>query len=321
MDSVALDTFLAVARCGSVTGAAEELHTVQSNVTARLKQLESELGVALFARHSRGMNLTAPGTKLVAYAQRLGSLSAEAAMAVRDDGSVRGSLRLGSMETTAALRLPALLGGFHERHPQVQIEVRTGPTSELLEHVLAQRVDGAFVAGPVSHPSLASHVAFREELVLIAARAAEPMADKLRRGALTAIVFRQGCSYRQRLETEFARRGWLPYRRIEFGTVEGILGCVAADVGVTVLPRAVAERFGGDRLRVEPLAPRLAVDTLFVRRADAHEGPTMRHFLEAMTATPGEAFRRGSASAPKGVRAAPRSSSSGRRRGSRTSRP
>lgn len=280
MDSLGLTTFLAVARRGSVTAAASELHTVQSNVTARLKQLEAELEVALFERHSRGMRLTAAGTRLVNYAQRFSALFAETVVAVRDDGTVRGSLRVGSMETTAALRLPRLLGQFHHSHPGVQIEVRTGPTAELLEQVLAHRLDGAFVAGPVNHPALVSRTVFREELVLVSARGSERVPQRLARGSLTAIVFRQGCTYRQLLETQFSARGWLPYQRIEFGTVEGILGCVGADVGVTVLPGAVVRNHGrAAALRIESFTPRpLRVGTLFVRRGDAYLGATLRAF-------------------------------------------
>jgi DNA-binding transcriptional LysR family regulator len=278
LDSVALNTFLSIARHGTVTAAARELHTVQSNVTARLKQLECELEVALFVRHSRGMALTPAGARLVAYAQRFNSLSAEAVEAVRGDGRLRGTLRLGSMESTAAVRLPGVLGALHRAHPEVQIEVRSGTTAELLDHVLAGRLDAAFVAGPVRHPALQARTVFREELVLAAARAGPAMAERLSGRTLTAIVFRQGCSYRQRLESEFARRGWMPYQRIEFGTVDGILGCVAADVGVTLLPRALIERHAGRKgLRVEALGPRgLFVDTLLVRRADAAAAPAMQ---------------------------------------------
>jgi DNA-binding transcriptional LysR family regulator len=280
MDATALATFLAVARHGSVTAAALELHTVQSNVTARMKQLEVDLEKALFLRHSRGVTLTDAGTRFLGYAQRLQALAAEARAAVRDDGSVRGTLRLGSMETTAAVRLPAVLGQFHHAHPDVQIEIRTGPTAELLELVLAGRVDCALVAGPVNHPELIGRSVFREELVLVAARDSGSVSERLAQGELTAITFRQGCSYRQHLETQFAARGWLPFRRLEMGTVEGMLGCVGGNVGVTVLPRSVVQ---GSRtqelLRVEPFTPLpLWVDTVLVRRADAHVGATLRAF-------------------------------------------
>lgn len=100
MDLLTLNTFSAVARHGSVSGAASELHTVQSNVTMRLKQLESDLAVPLFIRHSRGVTLTSAGITLLGYAQRVSSLVTEAEAATRDDGTVRGTLRIGSMEST-----------------------------------------------------------------------------------------------------------------------------------------------------------------------------------------------------------------------------
>jgi DNA-binding transcriptional LysR family regulator len=280
MDSTALATFLAVARHGSVTAAALDLHTVQSNVTARMKQLEADFEVTLFARHSRGVTLTAAGTRLLGYAQRLQVLVAEARAAVRDDGVGRGSLRIGSMETTAAVRLPEVLTQFHRAHPDVQIEIRTGPTAELLEHVLAHRLDAALVAGPINHPDLSGRTVFREELVLVAARDSGSMSQRMAQSGLTAISFRQGCSYRQRLEAQFMRRGWLPFRRLEMGTVEGILGCVGANVGVTVLPRSVVESSRArESLRIEAFAPEpLWVDTLFVRRSDAYVGTTLRAF-------------------------------------------
>jgi LysR family transcriptional regulator, cell division regulator len=280
MDPTALATFLAVARHGSVTAAALELHTVQSNVTARMKQLETDFEVRLFARHSRGVTLTAAGTRLQGYAQRLQALMAEARVAVCDDGVVRGTLRIGSMETTAAVRLPEVLGPFHRAHPDVQIEVRTGPTAELLEHVLAHRLDAALVAGPIDHPDLVRQTVFREELVLVAARDSVSVSQRMAQGEVTAITFRQGCSYRQRLETHFTTRGWLPFRRLEMGTVEGILGCVGANVGVTVLPRSVVESSRSrDSLRIEAFTPEpLWVDTLLVRRRDAYVGSTLRAF-------------------------------------------
>ena len=287
MDLLTLNTFSAVARHGSVSGAASELHTVQSNLTARLKQLETDLAVPLFTRHSRGVALTSAGVRLLGYAQRVSALVKEAESAVRDDGTVHGILRIGSMETTAAVRLPALLGRFHQAHPAAQLEVRTGPTAELLEHVLAQRLDGALVAGPIDHPELACTSAFREELVLVRARGSDDSRQRMMKGDLTVIVFRQGCSYRLRLEAYFAARGWLPFRRFEFGTLEGVLGCVAANVGMTVLPRSAVESAQcRAELMLEPLGPSpMMVDTLFVRKANAYVGATLRAFA-AILSTP-----------------------------------
>src|ERR1700748_1717744 len=79
-------TFSAVARSGGITRAAEELNTVQSNVTQRIKALEAEIGTALFERHSRGMTLTGAGRRLLPYAQRMAALSREGVLAARHRG-------------------------------------------------------------------------------------------------------------------------------------------------------------------------------------------------------------------------------------------
>ena len=287
MDLSDLQTFAAVARCGGITRAAGELNTVQSNVTARIRALEKEIGVPLFQRHARGMTLTDAGRRLMPYADRLTALAGEALASARDDGVAKGPLAIGSMETTAAVRLPPLLARFHQRCPAVQLSLRTGPTAMLAEAVIGSTLDGAFVAGPIEHPDLVSTVAFKEELVLLTAPRWKSLAA-LRAGTPssgpTILVFRTGCSYRQRLEQVMSEFGWPSATRLEFGTLDGIIGCVAADMGVTLLPRAVAERseqVGAVRLHTLSGAYR-RVETLFIRRRAAHEGTALRSFLACL---------------------------------------
>ncbi|HLB97751.1 MAG TPA: LysR family transcriptional regulator, partial [Acetobacteraceae bacterium] len=109
MDTAGLKMFESVARTGGMNRAAVELHTVQSNVTARIRALEAELGCPLFERHSRGVALTPAGQRLLPYARRVAWLLADAARAARDDGEPRGPLTIGSLETTVALRLSPLI--------------------------------------------------------------------------------------------------------------------------------------------------------------------------------------------------------------------
>jgi LysR family transcriptional regulator, cell division regulator len=280
-------TFSAVARNGGITRAAEELKTVQSNVTQRVKALEAEVGVALFERHSRGMTLTGAGRRLLPYAHRMAALSREAMLAARDDGEPKGPLAIGSMETTAAVRLPPLLAEFHRRFPAVQLTLRTATTADLVASILDGALDGAFVAGPIEHVDLISTVAFREELVLVTARRFAGLAA-LRAGTPesgpTALAFRTGCTYRQRLEQLFSDFGWPSAARFELGTLDGMIGCVAAGVGVTLLPRAVVER---SELRKDVSMHALDtswshVDTLFIRRRSAHQYSALDGFISCL---------------------------------------
>lgn len=284
MELTDLQTFAAVARTSGITRAAEELNTVQSNVTQRVKALEAEIGTALFERHSRGMTLTGAGRRLLPYARQMAALSREAVLAARDDGEPKGPLEIGSMETTAAVRLPALLADFHRRFPAVRLSLRTATTADLVAAVLDGSLDGAFVAGPISHADLTATVAFREELVLVTARHIKNLAE-LRaitpESGPTALVFRTGCTYRQRLEQVLTEFGWPSATRFELGTLDGMVGCVAAGMGVTLLPRAVVGK--NESVKVHSLgSAQSRVETLFVTRRAAHDYSALRGFIACL---------------------------------------
>jgi LysR family transcriptional regulator, cell division regulator len=281
MDAADLRVFEAVARLGGMNRAAGELNTVQSNVTQRIRLLEEELATPLFQRHSRGVALTPAGKRLLPYAARVAQLLAEARRAVKDDGTPSGPLQIGSLETTAALRLSPVLASYAASYPAVDVALTTGTSAELVELVLAHRLEGAFVCGPVQHPELAAEPIFAEELVLVTAPSQKNLDRILTRSDLKIVVLRAGCSYRQRLEEILARRGIVGLRRLEFGTIEGILGCAAAGLGVTLLPRALVE--GARRARrvaVHTLPPDEArVETVFIRRRDAFVSSALAAFL------------------------------------------
>src|ERR1700754_3060865 len=125
MDLADLRIFTAVVREGGVTRAAERLHRVQSNVTTRIRQLEDDIGAPLFIREGKRLHLTPTGQVLLDYADRLLALADEAREAIQDPRP-RGLFRLGTMESTAAVRLPGPLSEYHRRYPDVVLELRTG---------------------------------------------------------------------------------------------------------------------------------------------------------------------------------------------------
>ena len=281
MESIGLKVFATVARSGSMNRAAERLHTVQSNVTRQIRDLESELGIELFTRHSRGVELTDPGHRLLPYVQRMLRLLEDAERAVRDDGVPVGPLRIGSLETTAALRLPPVLASYSRAYPLVDLTLTTSTTAELVSQVLAHELHGAFVCGPIVHPELDEQPIFEEHLVLVTAphlEHAEQLADD---PDLRIVVFRVGCSYRQLLEGVLATRGIRARRTLEFGTVDGILGCVAAGIGITLLPRAIVQAAAEDgRVAVHDLpADHARVSTVFIRPKDRFVSSALTAFV------------------------------------------
>lgn len=281
MDVGDLRVFEVVARLGGMNRAAAELNTVQSNVTARIQALEADIGTVLLERHSRGVSLTQAGRRLLPYADKLVRLLADARCAARDDGVPRGVLTVGSLETTAALHLTPLLTRYAAEYPDVDFILRTGTTCELVSDVLDQRVDGAFVCGPIAHPELDEQVMFREELVVLAAPGVASLNATLEAGEVRLVVLRVGCSYRQILETFLARRGAVVQRQLEFGTLEAIFGCVSAGLGITLLPRAlVGDVCDAGRVSVHALPTQEAIaETVFIRRRSGFASSALKAFL------------------------------------------
>lgn len=297
MDLAGLRVVRAVADTGSVSRAAETLNCVQSNVTARLKKLEEDLDTPLFHRPgqgaaragTRGMVPTAAGRVLADYADRILRMVEQARHAVDEAAGRGGRLAVGSMESTAAVRLPPLLARFHRGHPLVELTIVPGHSENLLADVLAYRLDGAFVGSPVVHPELIAEPMFEEDMVL-AGPASWGEGDGWPGGAgapespRVLLAFGRGCFYRARAEAVLRRAGMVPFRVMEFGTLDAILGCTAAGMGVTVMPRAVLERepwCGLLSVRALP-ADLAAMPTVFVRRADVPATGVLNAFLALM---------------------------------------
>jgi LysR family transcriptional regulator, cell division regulator len=285
MDVSDLRMFEAVARLGSMKRAAEELNTVQSNITARIRALEDDLGIPLFQRHARGVTATQAGERMLPFAGRLTKLLADARAAAKDDGVPNGPLQIGSLETTTALRLAPMLSRFAVAYPEVQLIVTTGTTARLVTDVLEYRLDGAFVSGPVDHPDLGQRNVFNEELVLVGPPSMTSPKDLTKISALRTIVFQFGCSYRQRLETVLASMGVATAKPLELGSLDAIIACVAAGVGVTLLPRAIAAAaVAAGNVTVHSLPKSLGhAETLFIQRHDSYVSSALTAFLEMVT--------------------------------------
>ena len=253
MDLADLRIFRSVVAEGGITRAAEKLHRVQSNVTTRVRQLEEDLGVALFIREGKKLHLSPTGKVLLDYADRLLDLAQEARDALHD-GAPRGPLRLGAMESTAAVRLPAPLAAFHRRYPQVQLDLHSSSIGELCDDVLAGALDAALVAEPVSDEAFEKVVIYDEELVMIAGADHPPIRSPRDVASQTVLAFETGCAYRLRMQQWFARAGAVPARIIEMTSWHAILGCAAARMGIAVMPRMLLSTFPDSKyLSTHPL--------------------------------------------------------------------
>ncbi|WP_323120858.1 LysR family transcriptional regulator [Burkholderia alba] len=287
MDLAALAIFRAVVRENGVTRAAAKLNRVQSNVTTRIKQLEAQLGAELFVRDGRRLVLTPAGETLLPYAERLLALADEARHAVREDRP-RGRLRLGTMESTAASRLPAVLARYHQTWPDVALELVTGTTGCLIDKVREFEIDAALVATPLDPTVLDARfetaAIFREELVVLTPRG-HPSVRAPRDVLLpTLVAFERGCAYRSYVEQWYAAHGMKPARVLELGSYHAIVACVAAGAGIAVAPRTVLDAQRDlDNLSVHPLAGFAPIDTLLIWR-QGHASAALNVLRDALLA-------------------------------------
>ncbi len=253
MDLEDLRIFRSVVQEGSVTRAAERLNRVQSNVTTRVRQLEQDLGVNLFIREGKRLHLSPTGKVLLDYADRLLDLAQEARDAV-NDGAPRGPFRLGAMESTAAIRLPAPLSEFHRRFPDVKLDLRTATIHDLSTAVLTGALDAALVAEPVSDDAFEKVTIYDEALALVAYAGHAPIRSPVDVRSETVLAFEHGCPYRLRMQQWFSRAGETPAQISEMSSWHAIMGCAAARMGVAVLPQMVLNSFPQSKyLSVHPL--------------------------------------------------------------------
>ncbi|ASL45216.1 HTH-type transcriptional regulator GltR [Burkholderia sp. AD24] len=301
MDLAALTIFRAVVRENGVTRAAAKLNRVQSNVTTRIKQLEEQLGTDLFIRDGRRLVLTPAGETLLPYAERLLALADEARHAVREDRP-SGRLRLGTMESVAATRLPGLLARYHTQWPDVALELETGTTGKLIERVREFEVDAALVAEPLDPAALGELFetvpVFTEELVMLTPREHRQIREVRDIALSTLVAFEHGCAYRAYIEKWYLEHGVRPARVLELGSYHAIVACVAAGAGVAVAPRSVLDLLAdSSNIAVHALPEIEPIETLLVWRR-GHFSSALNALKKTLTAKDGEMESTAVAAAP-----------------------
>ncbi|HZG73399.1 MAG TPA: LysR substrate-binding domain-containing protein, partial [Chondromyces sp.] len=196
----------------------------------------------------------------------------------------KGPLVIGSMETTAAVRLPALISKYHKGYPDVDLTLKTGPTEQNIQGVLQYELDGAFVAGPIGHPELIQKEIIEEELVLITDTIQPPLTSIKDIQTRTLLVFRPGCSYRAKLEQWLHQEGVIPSKIMEFGTLDAIIGCVSAGLGISMLPLSVvAKHIQEGTLRQHSVPNKYGkVKTIFIYRKDRYVPTSLIKFINML---------------------------------------
>jgi DNA-binding transcriptional LysR family regulator len=248
-----LEYFVAVAQERHFTRAAKRMHVAQSGLSASIRTLERELGADLFVRSTRQVELTPAGQAFLVEARRaLAATDAARDAVAAVQGLLRGSLAIGSLQCLHAVHLPAILAGFLEAHPGLEVRLRQGGSEELLEQVRAGRLDIAFVCRPARCPDgVVVEPLAAEPLVLacapehpLAARTDVKLAD-LRDERF--VDFHPDWGTRDLIDKVLAAAGVERRVALEVTDVHSLLDLVTFGLGVALVPRSFAAKT--DRVR------------------------------------------------------------------------
>jgi DNA-binding transcriptional LysR family regulator len=279
-----LRIFQAVAEEGSITRAAERLHRVPSNLSTRLKQLEEQLGVELFVRERQRLQLSPAGKVLLDYTGKLFALRDQASAAVMG-GQPAGDFVLGTLYSTAAIHLPALLARYHKQYPAVNLQVQSGPSGELLEGLVSGRLDAALVDGPPQLAGIDGVPLCDERLVLISEADHPPIHSAKDVEGRAVFTFRHGCAYRARLEAWFVHYQAAMGRAMEIESYQGMLACVIAGSGVALMSESMlASLPGRESIAVLPLVEPFASATTWLMWRKGMVGANLNAWIEQQQA-------------------------------------
>ena len=234
--------FLAVADALHFTKAAERLPVSQPALSAQIKQLEQEVGVALFDRVGRSVQLTRAGSIFREHARRaLREMELAQVAIAEEEGLQRGTLAVGVVQTVNACLIPEIVGRFSILHPLVSLKLDelSGPDIEAGVKSGALEVGIGFV--PVVSDRIESQPLFEEDFVLIASprhRLARRRHLSLSALAKESLILLPNMFYTRRLlDASFAQAAVQPKIIVEMNSIEGILATVRRSNLATVLPR------------------------------------------------------------------------------------
>ncbi len=295
MELRVVETFLKVAEVGSFSHAAAKLGYSQSAVTMQIKQLEAELGAALFERVPRGVVLTDAGRTFAFHAHILMEAASAAAAAVSpaaDEGDLTGTLRIGSVESTATSLLPPVLAAFAREHPAAQVVVLTSALEELADKCRRGELDLILTfEQPITLPGFTRETLRDEAVVLVAAPGLVPEAntaiDPKGLARLPFVLTERGESYRHDFDRALAEHDIVVTPTIETGSTEMLVRLAADGAGVALVPRfsaSTALKTGSlVQLHTTLELPRMAIQLLY--RDQKWVTPVMEAFMRLLRST------------------------------------
>lgn len=290
MDLAQLEVFLAVAREGRFSLAAEKMYRTQSAVSQTIQKLEQELNEPLIDRSSRDGQLTDAGRVLQEYAERLLNLRNDAREALTELRELqKGKLAIAANEFTALYLLP-VLGEFRRLHPMIRITVQRALGSQIPDDVLRRNAEFGVLTYEPQDPRLHSVVVYLDELILVVSPT-HPLAHEkevsIRQlGAESFVAHIVPSPYREKVIQAFQRHKTPLHMAVELPTLQAIHRFVAMGHGVAFLPQisVESELAGGELVHVPVRELRLHRKLRLIYRKSAGTSHAARAFLKVASA-------------------------------------
>lgn len=254
MQIKSLEMFLKLIELGSFSKTATALHTVQSNVTTHIKKLEETLGAEIVYRQNP-IRPTRAGLQLQHYATQIIHLQNEIFHVFNDQNIVQTSpLLIGSMETTAAARLPEIIQQLKNAAPELPFHLSTAASRELIDRVRNAELDCAFIANMKPIEGLYNVHVWSEQLVLVSSKQITQALTPQILSSKKFIAFKQGCSYRKSIDSLLDFYQLPPTHILEMGSLDAMMSCVSLDLGIALLPISyVQQSFYANQVNIHPI--------------------------------------------------------------------
>ncbi|SFS90149.1 LysR family transcriptional regulator [Marininema halotolerans] len=250
MNFIDLEIFKTVAQHKSITKAAEELNYVQSHITNRIAHVEKAVNAQLFYRHRRGMILTPNGRILIQYADEILQLINDVKKKFIQPKEL---MKIGSTDSISSIYLPKLILKYHHSYPEVDISLITSSSENLIKKILNYEIDSAFIVGSTNQLDIVSYPYKEEELVLISSSDYHSIRNAKDLENQTILVFNKGCYHRFLLENWLKDENIHSFKKIEFDTIEGIIGCVQAGLGIAIVSQSIAQKYSHWQIKSHPI--------------------------------------------------------------------
>ena len=284
-----LQVFHTVARLLSFTKAAETLHMTQPAVTFQVRQLEEHFNTRLFDRTHNRISLTEAGKRVFGYADRIFELYAEMENAVREmTGEISGVVTIGASTTIAEYMLPALLGDFRLKYPEVNVQLKVSNTEGIVSMVENNTIDLGVVEAPVNNKNLVVEVCRMDELVGIVPPS-HPLADEesvhIEELLKYPYICREEGSGTREVIQEYLNECKVEIGQVsicmELGSPEAVKGAVEAGMGISIVSRAtIHKELKLGTLVALQLEPRLERPFSFVHQKQKFRHRAMEELLE-----------------------------------------